>query len=348
MSTPLKQRFQFLLCCTLLLGGGSMAVAQHPGGQSPSDSGPMRPDVMAGREPTGFGFPQGPPHGGGPPFGGRGGGGQDRRGQRPPHGEGPPDGPPDGPPPDGRRGPRQGGGPPGSPDFRFLSSEMRYDGEVVKGAPFSAQVVTKITQTLADGTTLTRENKGFIARDKDGRTRRERSFDILGPFATNGTETKVIVINDPVAGVQYHLDPNQMKGRRFSDTERKAPPPPPQNPEGFEEKTESLGKKSMNGVEVEGTRTVATIPAGAIGNDRPIQIVSERWYAPALKLLVYSTHKDPRLGATVFQLTNLSLKEPDSSLFTVPPDFRIKDDDGQGGKRHKDERRPRPDKPRFE
>ena len=43
-------------------------------------------------------------------------------------------------------------------------------------------------------------------------------------------------------------------------------------------KRESLGKQTMEGVQVEGTRTTRTIAAGEIGNDRPIDIVSERWY----------------------------------------------------------------------
>ena len=41
-------------------------------------------------------------------------------------------------------------------------------------------------------------------------------------------------------------------------------------------------------------------PAGAIGNDLPIKIVSERWYSPELKTVVMSKHSDPRMGDTVY------------------------------------------------
>ncbi|HYG81824.1 MAG TPA: hypothetical protein VD861_15610, partial [Pyrinomonadaceae bacterium] len=43
--------------------------------------------------------------------------------------------------------------------------------------------------------------------------------------------------------------------------------------------TESLGKQTIEGVVAEGTRTTMTIPAGKIGNEQPIQIVSEKWYS---------------------------------------------------------------------
>ena len=59
-------------------------------------------------------------------------------------------------------------------------------------------------------------------------------------------------------------------------------------------RTESLGKQNIEGVEAEGTRTTVTIPAGKIGNELPIDIVSERWYSPAL-----AGHRDdaPRRSA---------------------------------------------------
>jgi hypothetical protein len=49
-------------------------------------------------------------------------------------------------------------------------------------------------------------------------------------------------------------------------------------------RTESLGKQSVEGVEAEGSRTTVTIAAGEIGNERPLEIISERWYSPELQL----------------------------------------------------------------
>jgi hypothetical protein len=84
---------------------------------------------------------------------------------------------------------------------------------------------------------------------------------------------------------------------------------------------ESLGKQMIEGVQAEGTRTTITIPAGQIGNDLPIQIVSERWYSPELHSVVMTRHSDPRTGDTVYHLTNINRNEPAPSLFQAPPDY---------------------------
>ena len=87
--------------------------------------------------------------------------------------------------------------------------------------------------------------------------------------------------------------------------------------------TEDLGSQTMEGVLVNGVRTTHTIPAGQIGNERPIAIVSEIWTSPDLKTVVFSKRTDPRMGEQTFHLTNIVRAEPEPSLFTVPPDFKI-------------------------
>jgi hypothetical protein len=93
---------------------------------------------------------------------------------------------------------------------------------------------------------------------------------------------------------------------------------------------EQLGKQNIEGVEAEGTRTTVTIPAGEIGNERPIQIVSERWYSPELELVVMTRHSDPRTGETTYKLTNINRAEPAKSLFEVPSDYTVKEGSGIG------------------
>ena len=95
---------------------------------------------------------------------------------------------------------------------------------------------------------------------------------------------------------------------------------------------EQLGKQNIEGVEAEGTRTTVTIPAGEIGNERPIEIVSERWYSPELQLVVMTRHSDPRFGETTYKLTNINQTEPAKSLFEVPSDYTIKEGPGFGPK----------------
>jgi membrane-associated protease RseP (regulator of RpoE activity) len=87
--------------------------------------------------------------------------------------------------------------------------------------------------------------------------------------------------------------------------------------------TESLGHQTIQGVDTEGTRLTSTIEAGAIGNDRPIQIVTERWYSSDLHTNVKMTHSDPRSGQETYQLTGISRADPAPYLFQVPAGYQL-------------------------
>ncbi|HZS07007.1 MAG TPA: energy transducer TonB [Blastocatellia bacterium] len=364
--------------------------------------------------------------------------------------------------------------------FQFVSSEMSFDSKVVKGAPYSADAVTETTQTLMDGNRIVHRTTSQVFRDSEGRTRREQTLNLIGPLAANVDVPRMIFINDPVANVNYSLDPRsrtatKMGFRTFvrtpmalaprapesseaqpvaprrvnvagsalqgNATRRVQPPYPPiakaarasgavqvqvtvneagevteasavsghpllrdsaveaarqwrfkptllggqpvkisglltfnftlsdegeQPPPGdvllnskegeilmaarpkvlaeghlpmggdilagvkamsetHQAKKESLGKQTIEGVEAEGTRWTTTIPAGEIGNERPIEIVTERWYSPELQTDLLRRHFDPRTGENVYKLINVSRREPDHSLFEVPSDYTIKE-----------------------
>jgi TonB family protein len=89
---------------------------------------------------------------------------------------------------------------------------------------------------------------------------------------------------------------------------------------------ESLGKQMIEGIECEGTRMISTIPAGQIGNERPIEIINERWYSPELQVTVMTKQSDPRFGETIFRLAGLTRAEPDEFLFKVPSEYTVKDE----------------------
>jgi len=88
---------------------------------------------------------------------------------------------------------------------------------------------------------------------------------------------------------------------------------------------ESLGNQTIEGVQAEGTRFTTTIPAGEIGNEQPIEIVSESWFSPELQTVVMTRHSDPRTGETTYRLTNINRSEPARSLFEVPSDYTIQE-----------------------
>lgn len=120
----------------------------------------------------------------------------------------------------------------------------------------------------------------------------------------------------PPPGVVEHFDIRTEGAAGFAIRTKPAP--------GNEVK-EQLGKQIIEGVEAEGTRTTVTIPAGEIGNERAIEIVSERWYSPELQLVVMTRHSDPRSGETTYKLTNINRIEPAKTLFEVPPGFTVKE-----------------------
>jgi hypothetical protein len=88
---------------------------------------------------------------------------------------------------------------------------------------------------------------------------------------------------------------------------------------------EPLGKQMVEGVNAEGTREVSTLAAGAIGNDRPIQVSTESWYSAELQMNVMTKHSDPRTGDENFRLTNISRSEPAAYLFQAPTGYQITD-----------------------
>lgn len=218
------------------------------------------------------------------------------------------------------------------------------DGKVVKGVPFSAQAATEHTQTLSDGNHIHMTHTASVFRDSEGRVRREMDITGIAPLASSASSPKFVMINDVVAGVRYILNPDtktatkmppklgkdmgrvNMVYRRTPDGQVLVQKAGPGGAHGEPQRTEeSLGDQVIQGLKVQGTRTTTTIPAGQMGNERPIQIVSERWYSPDLQTVVKFTHSDPWAGETTFQLTNINRAEPDASLFQVPAGYTVKE-----------------------
>jgi hypothetical protein len=102
-------------------------------------------------------------------------------------------------------------------------------------------------------------------------------------------------------------------------------PPPVRFAEGKGRDVEDLGSKTIDGVNVEGRRTTRIIPAGEQGNDQPMTIVEERWYAPELKITVLQIRDDPRTGTTTMELSDIVPGEPDAALFQVPDGYEIRE-----------------------
>jgi hypothetical protein len=227
----------------------------------------------------------------------------------------------------------------------------------VKGAPYSATTTSESTQALADGNRISQTYTGAVARDSQGRTRQDTALPPIGNLSAPSLP-HLVFVRDPVAGTSFTLNltdktawKNPMPmvdvegpGMRIETSTvivRKKdsggapdmPPPAPamemmrhiERDDDSQATTESLGSQTMEGVLATGVRTTRTIPAGQIGNERPISIVTEVWTSPDLKTIISSKREDPRMGEQTFRLTNIVRGEPDASLFTVPSDFKMID-----------------------
>jgi hypothetical protein len=216
-----------------------------------------------------------------------------------------------------------------------------HGGKVVTGAPFSAVAVAESKQTLADGTVISHKVQSNLFRDAQGRFRREVTLPAIGPLATSGTPKSFVMIHDPVAQTGFILEPDQKVARKLPAHGKGGPGADAagdkkQQPEDSNVKKESLGTQTINGVSAEGTRYTRTIPAGQIGNDKPVTIVKEEWYSPDLQMVVQSKHSDPFMGDTTYSVTGIQRTAPSATLFAVPADYTVKDGPpaGMGGRPH--------------
>lgn len=204
----------------------------------------------------------------------------------------------------------------------------------VEGRPYSADRVTVTTQTLADGTNIMRRELVKVYRDSEGRTREEYFGDLSGWQESGDTPARVHIF-DPVAGVRYELNARAHTAhkteivRHPAQIRPQAPAasadPKPPSAERPRPVQEDLGTQVFEGFEATGTRTTITIPAGAQGNDRPIEVIRENWYSPELYITVMWARKDPHSGETVMRLTNINRDEQPAELFQVPPDYTIEE-----------------------
>ena len=214
----------------------------------------------------------------------------------------------------------------------FVYHEVMRGGEFVRGAPYTGTAVTDTTQVLADGNRIVNHSVAHLARDSEGRTRREETVSNLGPLPTEASH--LVFITDPVARAEYVLDLDdhtvtvrKLEGTKIITVEQKRDQEtagkPIQSPAPTESHQSALGVDTIEGLACDHMMLYEMIPAGTIGNDRPIVVTSETWASPDLHLLVIRKKKDPRFGETVYKIMHIVRGDPDPSLFQVPRDFRV-------------------------
>ena len=224
--------------------------------------------------------------------------------------------------------------------------------KTVQNAPYSAEATSESAQVLPDGNRIVHRTTTRVYRDSAGRTRRETLDDngqvvtVMLSDPTTGTSyvldgRGLLQSERTVAGTTARITAE----KKLTEETLVATQKIVKDREvvggvaggivgggsgistlyfvnGATEKGQStkedLGQQTVQGVTATGTRTTTTIPAGAIGNEQPITIVSEEWFSSELQVLVLTRHSDPRSGETTYRLSNIDRSEPAKSLFDPP------------------------------
>jgi hypothetical protein len=194
--------------------------------------------------------------------------------------------------------------------------------------PFSARTTTEWTQTLADGSTITKHLDANLARDSRGRIYRENHTFVP---SNSGQKSPLnnIHIYDPVAHAQMYCYTKlflciitNYTPQTFFETK---PAGSFDNGNRYLAR-ESLGPKTIEGIYVTGIRETTTVNAEVLGNDQPLVSTREFWYSDELQTNLAVTRNDPSEGKQVIQLSEISQTEPDAHLFQVPIGYSVRDD----------------------
>ena len=218
--------------------------------------------------------------------------------------------------------------------------------------PYTAEFKISQVQTLADGTTITHEGTEIRARDSSGITMQSNTnmdWHLGRMVGTSGgvhdTDGTILANWYSVtnAGHIFKMPPKEQRhgcwasaNLRMDWTPMTTPPPTyvfnPQNRaveqlpapvQRSKPNSVELPGISIQGVEAHGQRITRTIAAGEVGNDQTFVTVEENWMAPSLGLELRQSIEDPRTGKRTRELVNLTLEEPDPSLFQPPSDYNV-------------------------
>ncbi len=188
-------------------------------------------------------------------------------------------------------------------------------------APFTAKVVVTWNEPQVGGGTVSRKYYTLVARDSQGRVRREmrgfvpadsaaepplRSFTILDPVAGTRTTCTKAFMTCAVGAFDANLVLTEAAADRG-------------NVNG-----EKLGQQTIEGLPVTGTRATVSNVSGPRGASRLAVSHTDAWYSPDLHIDLSVTRVDPQSGVVTLNVTELVRGEPDSTWFAIPSGYMLK------------------------
>lgn len=221
--------------------------------------------------------------------------------------------------------------------------------------PYTAEFKITSVQTLANGTTVTRESTETEAQDSQGR--HMHALTDITPQLGRAPGTFVNA-NDPVDGAQSTWDSRTKKARviklppqderhgcwaneagnfRMSWPDGPRPIPPAGSASSAvaaemgvmlpaklpKPEIVDLGTSTIDGLEAHGRRFTTTIQAGEMGNDEPIVTTREVWTSTEMQWPVREVTDDPRSGKRTRELVDFAPGEPDPTTFQPPEGYDV-------------------------
>lgn len=190
----------------------------------------------------------------------------------------------------------------------------------ISGLSLSVENIEEYVSKSPDVTSAIEISKSKCYRDAAGRMRTEAN-------SIDGT-LRAIVLDNPIDGFIAVLDPqtklaHRVKFPKSSSTDGWGVGAGPNGLAGVSgkttRKTEDLGKRTMEGIEFEGTRTTTT------SDEQPSLVaVDESWGSKELGLIGLVKHSGPDSQMTS-RIQNVDRTAPDPALFVIPADYRIRD-----------------------
>lgn len=190
----------------------------------------------------------------------------------------------------------------------------------IANAPFTAKVLVTWNRPLVGGGTASRKYYTQVARDSQGRVRREtrgfipadssaepplRTFTILDPVSSTRTTCTKATMNCATSAFQPRLD---------------MPSDEATSGGGSNVTREDLGKQTMNGLSVVGTRENET---DSQGSSRVALSRTDAWYSPDMHMDLSVTRSSQQLGEVTLKVIELVRGEPDPSWFAIPSGYRV-------------------------
>jgi hypothetical protein len=188
--------------------------------------------------------------------------------------------------------------------------------------PFTADYKITWVRTLANGTTITHESTEMRAVNTQGRSMTA----VTETNEATGQQTTRVTVRDGAAQTLTIWDVPGTKATVNSTRPVANPCAPKKAAIPLKSTTENLGTDTIDGIEARGVKTTTTVPAGARGNSEPLVRTHETWQAIGIGPMVLDVRivdDEPEAGKMTKELTNVSMSEPDASVFDPPSGYEV-------------------------